>query len=770
MSNWIRKLFPRKTRPITRPMRLGVESLDSRDLMSATAAIFHDTLVVTGDAATNRISVVHGSSRIYVGDNSVVIADLPDAGVTKIRLENKLGNDAIVDPADLTVVELGIIGVPTGSVPQGAHVSMSSSTNFGFTTITNGSQFIPAHQAKYAWTVNRDGVLVVQVSEKHVNASAHPGTPVSPDFAFNANVAGQYTVKLTVSKLDGTTATAEESFAVTFVAPTAVTITGPAQGRAGTAVTMASRLTGPGLYPNLTTDWVVKDKDGIVVNRSTGPTVMFTPTAIGSYTVFATVTLPDESQLFSTRTLNVIAPSGTAAIDRSTLVVTGGAGDNRFRVVHADSHLSVFDNGILIADLPDAGVTKIRLDNKLGNDAIVDPADLTVVEVGINGVPAGSVPQGTSVSVSSSIDFGFTTVKNALRFDPAAKAGYTWTVNRDGVLVVQVSEKHVNASAHPGTPVSPNFAFDANVAGQYTVKLTVTKLDGTTVMAEESFAVTYVAPKAVTISGPSQERVGTAVTMASRLTGPGLYPNLTTNWVVKDKDGIVVNRSTGPTVMFTPTAIGSYTVFATVALPDGSQLTSTRTLNAITPSGTAAVVRGTLVVTGGAGDNRFRVVHANSRLSVSDNGILIADLPDAGVTKIRLDNKAGNDAIVDPADLTVVELGIIGGPTGSVPQGGRVQVSSSIDFGFTTVKSALRFDPAARAGYTWTVKRDGVLVLQVSENRLNASAHPGTPVSPDFAFDANVAGTYTMQLTVTKLDGTTVMSEELFEVAPPVVS
>ncbi len=769
MSNWIRKLFPHTTRPITRPMRLGVESLDSRDLMSATAAIFHDTLVVTGDAATNRISVVHGSSRIYVGDNSVVIADLPDAGVTKIRLDNKSGNDAIVDPADLTVVEVGIVGVPAGSVPQGTRLIVSSSTDFGFKTITSGNRFAPAAQAGYSWTVIRDGQPGTQFSNRRYNPTVHEGTPVSPDFAFDANVAGQYTLKLTVSKLDGTKVTSEESFEVTFVAPTAVKVRGSGDQRVGTAVTFDSLLVGPGSYPNLTTDWVVKDNNGTVLNRSTGPNVTFTPTVIGSYTVFATVALPDGSQLTTSQITNAITPSGRAEIVRGTLVVTGGAGDNRFSVVHGTSRLYVYDNGVLVGNLPDAGVTKIRFDNKSGNDAIVDPADLTVVEVGILGVPAGSVPQGTRLIVSSSTDFGFATVMRAMQLDPAGKAGYSWTVIRDGQPGTQFSNRRYNPTVHEGTPVSPDFTFDANVAGQYTLKLTVAKVNGKTVTSEESFAVTYVAPTAVSISGPAEQHIGTAVTLSSDLTGPGLFPNLTTGWVVKNSNGIVINRSTGPNVTFTPTVIGSYTVLATVTLPDESKLTSVRTLNAIAPSGTASVVRGTLVVTGGAGDNRFSVIRVYTQLYVYDNGVLISSMPDVAATKIRLDNKDGNDTIVEPYGLKVVDLGIIGGPSGVVANGSRVSVSSSIDFGFKTVKDAIRIDPAAQAGYSWTVTRNGQIVAEASNPRRNPNVHEGTPVSSDFSFDAYVAGTYTMKLTVTKLDGTTVTSEESFTVEPPPV-
>ena len=149
---------------------------------------------------------------------------------------------------------------------------------------------------------------------------------------------------------------------------------------------------------------------------------------------------------------------------------------------------------------------------------------------------------------------------------------------------------------------------------------------------------------------------------------------------------------------------------------------------------------------------------------IYDSSVKIADLSDVGATKLRLDNKAGNDAIVDPADLTVVELGIIGGPAGSVPQGTHLSVRSSIDFGFTTVTEL-----TAKGGYSWSVTRDGQLVASASNSRYAPNRHPRTPVSPDFAFDANFAGNYTMKLTVTKLDGTTVTSEESFTVAPMLV-
>jgi hypothetical protein len=96
---WVKKLFPKKSRPAPRSrrpnrVRLGLEALETRDLMSVSAGIFNGQLVVTGDNSGNNITVDHTltAAQTIVNGQSFFDSQIGNG----IVINSGFGNDTVL--------------------------------------------------------------------------------------------------------------------------------------------------------------------------------------------------------------------------------------------------------------------------------------------------------------------------------------------------------------------------------------------------------------------------------------------------------------------------------------------------------------------------------------------------------------------------------------------------------------------------------------------------------------------------------------------------
>jgi hypothetical protein len=177
------------------------------------------------------------------------------------------------------------------------------------------------------------------------------------------------------------------------------------------------------------------------------------------------------------------------------------------------------------------------------------PAD-PAPTVSITGQPAGSVSEGTVISLGSAVT-------------PSGSFTYLWTLT---------STKNGTTTTLPGG-TNPNFSFTASDNGTYAVGLTVTTSGGTSGSAAAIVSATNVAPSLTLIDGPLVPLIAPSTTTISvNFTDPGAADTHTCVFAWGDGSSSTVPGSTGSgscSLSHVYPTQGVYTVSATVSDADG---------------------------------------------------------------------------------------------------------------------------------------------------------------------------------------------------------
>ena len=206
----------------------------------------------------------------------------------------------------------------------------------------------------------------------------------------------------------------------------------------------------------------------------------------------------------------------------------------------------VFTVGLRVQEVGGAGLATV----------VTTPVTVTNVApvATITGAPGGSVPEGTAVTLGSTVtDVGVLDTHT-----------YAWSVTKNG-----------NAY---GSGTGTGFTFTPDDNGTYVVSLSVADDDGGVGTASNvTVTVTNVAP-VVAITGEPEGDVpeGATVTLGRLLTDPGTADTHAHAWSVT-KNGNAYGSGTGTTFTFTPDDNGTYVVSLSVTDDDGGVGTDTAT-------------------------------------------------------------------------------------------------------------------------------------------------------------------------------------------------
>jgi autotransporter-associated beta strand protein len=388
----------------------------------------------------------------------------------------------------------------------------------------------------------------------------------SPAFNFVAVDDGTYVVSLSVVDKDGSVGTATpRTVIVSNVAPAVAIVGAPGSSPEGTAIPLTSTVNDPGTADTLTYSWVVL-KDGLSYANGAGSSFTFTPGNAGTYVVSLSVDDGDAGRGTDTRSIAVtnVAPvclitgapasasEGTPIVLGSTIVHPGtDTVANSWLIMKDGVKQAAFADTAQVSFVPnDNGsyvVTLTAQDSNGGyatNQKTILVANAAPV-VTLTGRPSTAVPEGTPITVSSSVT------------DPGKLDSrvYAWTISKDGVFY--------------GDGNGPAITFVPNDNGTYTLALTVTDKDGGSGTAQTEISVFNVIPK-VTIIGLANDQVlsGKPLDLTCAVTDPGTADTFTYLWSVM-RNGQPVAAGNAPAFSFTPSVEGKYQISLLVIDDDG---------------------------------------------------------------------------------------------------------------------------------------------------------------------------------------------------------
>lgn len=258
-------------------------------------------------------------------------------------------------------------------------------------------------------------------------------------------------------------------------------------------------------------------------------------------------------------------------------IVLGGsrvdAGGNQNPVMVAFTSTGVFDktfgtDGRVVIDL---GA------NEEGINALAGLSDGTIIAVGstlLNGFNAtltikfaDIAPSITAFVVPTAAKEGQVVKLQATAIDPnqaASTLAFSWKVTGPGGFSKTLTGATVNIKLPDD--------------GRFTVKLTVTNNLGVSATKSRVIAVSNAAPTLSFYSVPTTARVRSVVTFKATAKDPaGTFDKLSYTWVITGAGGFK-KTLTGPTVQWTPTKTGKFTVTLTVRDGDGGKVTRATTI------------------------------------------------------------------------------------------------------------------------------------------------------------------------------------------------
>ncbi len=622
----------------------------------------------------------------------------------------------------------------------------------------------------YSWSVTKDG-----------NAYSLGGaTTNTSSLIFTPNDNGNYVASVVVTDDDTGTVTASSStVAVSNVAPTA-TITGVNSGVAaeGSTISLGSTHADAGSADTFTYSWSVTkgglayDLTGVTTNT---PSILFDVNDNGTFVVTLVVTDDDGGSVTRTKTINVTNANPDAEI-------TGEPGSSVNEGTPVTLNVVATDPGVLDTFTYTWSVKKNGQAFALPNNAVVDqtsftftPTDngsfvaycrvvdnsngettassdaITVVNVAptasITGLPSGSINEGSTVSLGSS-------VADASTVDTFS---YAWSVTKDGNPFTLPNTAVTNAST---------FSFVPTDNGTYAVTLVVTDDDsGAVTVTSAGIVVVNVAPTAV-VNGPTSGVEGTTLSYAVSPTDAGAVDTFGYSWSVTrngasfDLAGLTTNTSS---LIFMPTDNGDYVATCVVTDDDGGSVSAvgpttvvsnaapTATITGL-PGGTA--VEGSTITLGSTHADAGSADTLTYAWSVTKGGVSY-DL--TGVTTdttslsfVALDNGTYVASLVvtddDGGSVTVTKTINVTNANPDVDM--TTYPASTVDEGSELHYESVAIDPSPvdTISYAWTVTRNNATYVLPNDV---------VTTNSDFTFTPTLPGSYRVTVSVADDDGGT---------------
>ena len=431
----------------------------------------------------------------------------------------------------------------------------------------------------YAWDWDNDGT---------VDAS-------TPTTQTSYHVAGNYTVKLTVTDPAGVSNTKTQSISITNTAPTASFTVNPGSPSATQQVTFDASASGDTESPKtaLTYAWSFGDGTTVTGTQAQAEVVTHTYTSGGSKTVTLTITDPQGVQGTSSKGVSVGAngaPSAVIAVDRDHA--------NPGQVVSFDgtgsSDVETPDSVTLEWNFGDGSptVTGSKAEVGLVEHSFANGDQTYVVQLKVTDAGNSSTAVTKPISVGQfAPTASYTATPSPVAVDHEVVFDGTASSDPEGKALTYAWSYTVGGGAPQSFGTTPTVQHTFHTGGTYSVSLRVTDPSGLWHTKTANLTVTNTAPTASAAATPTQPYQQAPVSFSAAGSSDVESPSelLTYEW---DFDGDDTTDATGVTVEHVFTSVGPESVTLTLTDPHGGVGTDTVDL-LVQPNGAPTADAGT---------------------------------------------------------------------------------------------------------------------------------------------------------------------------------